>query len=208
MKTVIAAFCDRADVDQAIHELRLLDLEGSNIQILSGGEGNPYPKLVARRVPEDRAVLYAEVARRGAPVVIIEVEDPLAEPVAQLLDEHGSLDLESAARRWRTAGWQGYSEGSQPFAESDVKRERLELERESFAVVEEELYVGERGVEAGGLRFRTFVAEVPVDSTFTEEEYVVIATTEEPVIENRARVDDTRAEAGEDEQRQPGSPRR
>ena len=253
MKTVIAAFRGRADADNAIRELSLLDLEDSNIQILESGDTNPYPKLVARRVPEDRATLYAEVARRGAPVVIIEVEDRLADSVAQLLDEHGSLDLDSAARRWRTSGWEGYRESAQPFEESEARRERMELERESMAVIQEVVNVGNREVEQGGMRLRSFITETPVpenielreehvevkreavaeplpssadDSTFTEEEHVVTATTEEPVIEKRVRVvervqvektADTRTETIEETERrrdveveplEPGSPRR
>ncbi len=215
MKTVIAAFSDRAAAEQAISDLSSLNIERSNIQILEGGETNHLPHLLSKQVPQDRAHLYAEVLRRGAPVVIIDCEDREATRVASMLDERGSLDLDSAASRWRTSGWQGYREGEQPFDDSLAAREREDLERESLAVIQEEVNVGKRQVEQGGVRLRAFVTEHPVEqtvqlreehvevkreavnepvpiasdpSTFTEEEYVVTATSEVPVVEKQARV--------------------
>jgi stress response protein YsnF len=215
MKTVIAAFSDRAAAEQAINELRSLNIQKSDIEMLEGGESNHLPRLLSKRVPQDRADLYAEVLRRGAMVVIVDCKDDEAQQVATLLDERGSLDLDSAASRWRTAGWKGYSEGAQPFDETMAASEREDLERESFAVIEEQVNVGKREVEQGGVRLRAFVTEHPVEQTvqlreehvevkreavdepvpiatdpgtFTEEEFVVTATSEVPVVEKQARV--------------------
>lgn len=215
MKTVIAAFSDRATADQAIRELSSLNVQERNIETLEGTDANHLPRLLAKSVPQDREHLYAEVLRRGASVVIIDVDDDNAQRVANMLDERGSLDLDSAASRWRTAGWQGYSEGAQPFDESRAASERLDLERESFAVIEEEVTVGVLDAEGKAVRVRAFVTEHPVEqtvelreehlevkreaadepiapepSTFTEEEFVVTATTEVPVVEKQARVVD------------------
>ncbi|MBA3454186.1 MAG: YsnF/AvaK domain-containing protein [Deltaproteobacteria bacterium] len=253
MKTVIAAFPDRGVANQAIGELSSLNIDHSNIRILDGGEANILPQLLAKRVPEDRAHLYCEVLRRGAPLVIVDCDDDDAQRVASILDERGSLDLDSAAGRWRTAGWEGYSEGAQSFDESSAALEREELERESLAVIQEEVRVGKRQVEGGGVRLRAFVTEQPIhetvqlreehvevnrervdepvpiapdESTFTEEEYVVTAMSEEPVVQKQARVvervhvektADTRTETIEESERRrdveveqldPRSPRR
>jgi stress response protein YsnF len=216
MKTVIAAFSDRAAAEQAISELRSLNfIEERNIEIMEGGQTNHLPHLLTKRVPQERAHLYAEVLRRGAAVVIIDCDDGDATRVASLLDQRGSLDLDSAASRWRTSGWEGYSEEAQPFDDNLAKTEREDLERESLAVIQEQVNVGKREVEQGGVRLRAFVTEHPVEqtvqlreehvevtrepvnepvpiandpSTFTEEEYVVTATSEVPVVEKQARV--------------------
>jgi len=187
MKTVIAAFTEPAAAEQALRELSSLNIEDRNIETLRGGDTNHLPHLLAKHVPQDRAHLYAEVLRRGAAVVIVDVDDKDAQRVATMLDEHGSLDLDSAASRWRTAGWQGYSERAQPFDSSLVERERLDLERESFVVIEEEVTVSTRETEGEPVRVRTFVTEHP--STFTEEEFVVTATSEVPVVEKQARME-------------------
>lgn len=205
MKTVIAAFTDRASADQAIRELSSLNVEGRNIETLEGGDTNHMPHLLAKHVPQDRGHLYAEVLRRGAAVVIVDVDDKDAQRVARMLDERGALDLDSAASRWRTAGWQGYSERAQPFDESRAASERIDLERESFVVIEEEVTVGAREAEGEVVRVRTFVTEHPVEqtvelreepvpiapesSTFTEEEFVVTATSEVPVVKKQARTE-------------------
>ena len=57
-------------------------------------------------------------------MILIDCDDNQATRVASLLDERGSLDLDSAASRWRTSGWQGYSEEAQPFDESLAMREQ------------------------------------------------------------------------------------
>lgn len=215
MKTVIAAFSDRAAAEQATRDLGSLNIQDGDIEIIDGGDTNHLPHLLSKQVPQDRGHLYAEVLRRGASVVIIDSDDDEAQRVASLLDERGSLDLDSAASRWRTAGWQSYSEEAQPFDESLVAREREDLERESVAVIQEEVNVGTREVQQGGVRLRAFVTEHPVEQTvqlreehvevtrdavdepvpigtdpetFTEEEFVVTATSEVPVIEKQARV--------------------
>lgn len=100
------------------------------------------------------------------------------------------------------------------FERDNLDREGREgLEGESLDVIEEDVAVGKREVSRGGVRVRAFVTERPIrealelreehinvtrepadepltatDSTFTEQEFEVTATGEEPVIEKRTRV--------------------
>lgn len=156
-------------------------------------------ELRERNVPDDRVAIYAEAVRRGATLVIADTSDDVAEECADVLDAHGSLDVDGTA-----ASWQGW-------APPPPVRERSA----EIPVVEEEARIGKREVESERLRVRTFVAERPVhesvtlteeridvarepasesispaaaEAAFTEREFEVTAKSEEPVVEKRAQV--------------------
>jgi stress response protein YsnF len=136
-------------------------------------------------IPEDRSRRYAEVLGRGASVVVAHVDHD-ANEIAQELDSLGSLDLDE-----------------------ELKRDR------NLDVIEEDVSIGKREVDRGGIRVRTFVSEQPIeedvelreeridvqrepvdepispsaaDAALTEEEFVVTAQGEEAVVSKEARV--------------------
>lgn len=188
MNTIIAAFCDQAAANDAIAMLK--DRGVTDIELLDGTKGSEiFQKLRDFNVPEDRAQLYAEVNRRGAPIVCAHTDRDATE-IAEELDQRGSLDLEAAAERWRKEGWNGYDMNALPFDAAACATERAHLTRESglategdlgeeqalaeqesrpaemeshdFEVVEEHVVVGKREVPRESLRVRTFIAERPV----------------------------------------------
>jgi stress response protein YsnF len=213
MKTIIAAFADRASADRASAQIERV--RGTTI---SAGESRPEDlirDLRARGVPHQQVELYAEAVRRGATLLIVQTDDEHAEELALELDRAGSLDLEATGARWRTTGWAGYDASALPYTETEAATEREQLLREGLPVVEEQVTVGKREVPREGVRVRTFVVERPVhetielrderinvtrepadeplpagaaDSTFTEQQYEVTATGEEAVVGKQARV--------------------
>lgn len=216
MKSIIAAFPDRGDADNAMNDLRSSGYETKKLELIDepGHSSRLLSMLEDRKVPRDRAELYGEVGRRGAPVVICDAEDDRAQEIAAIFDRNGALDIEHAKERWSSQGWTGYSAHAEPLSEMELAKERDHL-RESLAVVEEEVRVGKREIPGESVRVRTFVTERPVheevtlreehigvhreavnepvpasasDSTFTEEEFVVTTTAEQPVVEKQARV--------------------
>jgi stress response protein YsnF len=215
MKTVIAAFADQADADQARDRLGEVGLDPTIARVLAPEGVDVIDSLKEHGVPEDRAETYAELTRRGGSVVVVDVDDDSRAPaVAELLDRAGSLDLEMARDRWKSSGWQGYDRNAKELDQQAISNERTALARD-LDVIEEQVKVGKRDVSRGGVRVRSFVTERPVnenvelrdehieveripedqtisagaaDQAFTEEEFVVTATGEEPVVEKQARV--------------------
>ena len=217
MKNVIAAFSDNAAAQQALQILRARGIDEDHVRILRFGVNGQevIQQLSSIHVPEERAQIYAELMRRGAPVVVAEAEDDEASEIAAELDRMGSVDLDAAAQRWRNSGWSGYDAQATQLDEDETETERDDLERDSIGVVQEEVRVGKQQVERGGVRVRSVVTERPVheqvqlreehinvtrervdepipidatDSTFTEDEFVVTATGEEAVVGKEARV--------------------
>lgn len=163
MKTVIAAFSDRAAADQAVRELRALHfIEERNIDILEGDPSGHLRRLLSRRVPEDRAQLYAEILRQGAPVVVIDCDDRDATQIGSSLDERGSLDLDSPASRWRTMGWQGYAAAPREHASTFLDEEYVVTTTAEVPIVEKQRRSSEtieeterrRDVEVGAEKLR------------------------------------------------------
>jgi uncharacterized protein (TIGR02271 family) len=141
----------------------------------------------------------------GDALVIVHADDELAERAADILDEHGALDVDE---RRATAPHAGEAEPGRATTASGQEQHRI-------PVVEEELRVGKRPVSRGGVRIYTRTVERPAekDVTLRDERvdverrpvdrpvsaasegelfkantYEVRESTEEPVVEKRARV--------------------
>ena len=136
---------------------------------------------------------YREALRRGSCLVAV---DPLpqdkAMDVAAALSRHDPINLDDRVAGWRERGWQGYDAAAPRFSEQEVRTERdfnaqrpraaattgdtdsdanaSRQQASTIPVVEEDLAVGKRMVERGGVRIYTRVTERPVEESVTLRE--------------------------------------
>jgi len=174
-------------------------LTGAGIGALAGGLIGGLTKL---GVPEEDAHYYAEGVRRGGILVTVAADDDReVEQAVSILKRHGAVDVQERASEWRKQGWQGRFEEESGAATGE----------RTLPVTEEELVVGKRDVERGGVRIYSRVVEQPVrQSVDLEEEHVDVQRrpvdrpasgdafreqsfemqerAEEPVVDKRARV--------------------
>ena len=174
-------------------------LTGAGIGALAGGLIGGLTKL---GVPEEDAHYYAEGVRRGGILVTVAADDDReVEQAVSILKRHGAVDVQERASEWRKQGWQGRFEEKAGAATGE----------RTLPVTEEELVVGKRDVERGGVRIYSRVVEQPVrQSVDLEEEHVDVQRrpvdrpasgdafreqsfemherAEEPVVDKRARV--------------------
>ena len=188
----------------------------------------------------DDAGSYAEAVRRGSTVLVVDaIDEPEAERARQVMDEMGGrIDMDERVSQWRREGWTGFDTGVTGQAGSSTiagQTSVTDLEPTGTAettagatattqtgteqktvmpVVQEELQVGKREVETGGVRVVKRVTETPVKemvrlreeratverrpvdraateadlSSFKEGTVEVRETSEEPVIAKTARV--------------------
>jgi stress response protein YsnF len=227
MKALIAAFSDATSAQQASNFLRDRGITVLRRLDYNNGGRNMIDTLRELSVPKRKAEIYAEMTRRGATVLIADVPDDQARQLSIDLDQMGSLDLSAAERRWREAGWTGYDTNAIPYDAAATATEQAAFKSESYDedfrargerdldVIEEEVRVGKREVERGGVRVRTYITERPVredvtlreerievsrervdepispdavDAALTEDEFVITAKGEEAVIGKEARV--------------------
>lgn len=176
-------------------------LTGAGIGALAGGLIGGLTNL---GVPEEEAHYYAEGVRRGGILVTVAAEsERQAEDAAEIMRRHGAVDIDERATEWKKQGWKGRFE-------ADGTRG---ADERTIPVTEEELLVGKRSVEAGGVRVHSRVIEQPVQKTvelneehydierrpvdrpadaargaFREQSFELRESAEEPVVEKRARV--------------------
>jgi uncharacterized protein (TIGR02271 family) len=115
---------------------------------------------------ETHAHHYAEAVRRGSYVVCATAEsDELADRATTVMQQAGAVNIEHRAARWREQGWSGYREDAAPLSSGEMAQER-ELNaaaRTRIPVVQEEIQVGKRAVQRGGVRVYTRLVEQPIE---------------------------------------------
>ena len=156
-------------------------IAGAGIGATAGGLISGLTRL---GVPEEDANYYAEGVRRGGTLISVEASDERAEHAVRIMKQHGAVEIDKRAAQWRDEGWSGFDSnatetaynafaggGRANTAETEVTAEHQRLAAESHGargqvavpVVEEQLQVGKREVERGGVRVETHVTEKPVE---------------------------------------------
>jgi uncharacterized protein (TIGR02271 family) len=156
-------------------------IAGAGIGATAGGLISGLTRL---GVPEEDANYYAEGVRRGGTLISVEASDEKAEHAVRIMKQHGAVEIDKRAAQWRDEGWSGFDAnatetaynaftggGRANAAESEVTAEHQRLATEprgargqvAVPVVEEQLQVGKREVERGGVRVETHVTEKPVE---------------------------------------------
>ena len=156
-------------------------------------------------LPDEDRHTYEEGIRRGGALLTAEVDEDNADEAMRILDNANSIDLDERAGQWRQSGWDydasrqastgtstgtGAAMGMGAAGGADMT-DRLTTGRtdndERIDVVEEELVVGKREVNRGGVRVRSYVREVPVhEQVRLREEHVEV---ERRPVEGRSTTD-------------------
>ena len=160
-------------------------LTGAGIGAAVGGLAGA---LVNWGVPEEEAEFYAEGVRRGGTLVAVKSEDSRVNEVLRIMNQYGPVDVRERSSLWRSEGWGG----SDTTAAVDTTRARAasttpttrNVENEAaIPIVEEELRVGKREVDKGGVRVHTYMEAKPVQQS--------VEVREENVYVDRRPVDRT-----------------
>jgi len=193
-------------------------LAGAGVGAVTGGI---IGALVNMGVPKESAEAYAESVRRGDVLVAAQVPDNQADQATRIMKRQGLVDIERQAQDWRSSGWKGFDANAAPYSTTTRTNTKTKTtaatgapEGDTFQVVEENLQVGKRAVETGGVRVKSSVTEVPVEeevrlrqehveverrpvdrpataadlNTFKEGTMEVRETQEQPVVSKEARV--------------------
>lgn len=178
--------------------------------------------------------VYHEAVRRGSYLVTVDADsDEQRDKATDILNRFNPVDIDERSSQWRTQGWSKYDRNANVFSDDEIKRERglyataarpgssavgtrgKDVTGETrLPVVEEELRVGKRVVQRGGVRIYQRMTERPVEETvrlreenvhverhpvdkeatqadleaFKEGSMELRETAEEPVVSKTARV--------------------
>jgi uncharacterized protein (TIGR02271 family) len=128
---------------------------------------------------------YSEALRRGGAVVSVTVPQTQVETAVNTLNENGAVDIDRRAESWRQQGYQGYDASAPAYTADQAATERSRYQTNqtdrtmdrpgstAIPVIEEELQVGKRSVQRGGVRVYSKVVERPVEEQIRlREEHV------------------------------------
>lgn len=238
-RTIIALFRSLGDAGQVRRELEAAGIPSRDINI-SNNDGQQIAGTTATRtgqesestglldwlfgVPESEATAYREGVERGETLVTIRTQsDEQADRVTEILGRYDPIDIDertapAGAREGLSATAAGATvppTGAMAATPAGTgARQNLRAGEEVHVpVVEEELAVGKREVNRGGVRVRSYVVERPVDAevrlrdetvrverrpasgeapvapdAFKERSYEVTERDEEAVVAKTARV--------------------
>ena len=156
-------------------------LTGAGVGAVAGGLVGA---LQTSGVPGEHARYYAEGVRRGGTLVTVTTDDDEAERVMEIMNLHHPVDIEDRAAVWGRTAFAGTDSSTAPAAfagnavatpaESSVETTRASAapveDGQHIPVVEEELKVGKREVETGGVRVTARATETPVEERISLRE--------------------------------------
>lgn len=151
-------------------------------------------------VPENEMTIYRDSINAGRTIVKVHVPEEQNEKVSQILDRYGPVDVHADRETETTTA-------------GSAARAGTTNTREAIPVVEEDVKVGKREVDRGGVRVRSYVVEQPFeelvrlrdetvrverrpvsdtapvgDDAFKERSFEVRERDEEAVVQKTARV--------------------
>lgn len=201
MQTVIAAFQDRAQAERAREQLVQRGFDRDDIHIeqpqtsATGTPATQDPRSQGRISGffanlfgsdddyERHGSTWNEAVHRGSSVIVVDAQDEnRATEAASCLRDLGAMDIDEHASQWRAQGWTGATGTS-----SDTRGQRLRDDAPPVGkagvvdVVQEELKVGKRHVDQGGVRVIQRVSSKPVRE--------VVKLREERAVVDRRSVD-------------------
>jgi len=74
--------------------------------------------LVGAGVPKEDAEYYAEGVRRGGTLVTVNAEDSMASTAHDILQRHNAIDIDERSTQWRSGGWTGFDDKTEPLDRS------------------------------------------------------------------------------------------
>jgi uncharacterized protein (TIGR02271 family) len=157
----------------------------------SSVSGGILSRLRRAGVPEDDSHMYAEGVRRGGSLVIARLADENVDRGLEIMSNYRPIDIDERGSQWRTEGWTRYDESAGPYTGSGLTQAATAMRstnetttartdvdtsanltgatrtggEEVIPIVEEQLSVGKREVERGGVRVRSYVVETPVEES-------------------------------------------
>lgn len=159
--------------------------------------------LIGAGVPEDDANYYAEGVRRGGTLVTVSSTDELADSAYDIMQRHGAVDIDERGAEWKSSGWSRFDNNAKPYTNQEISgfssartstpstmkntttkntttnrtsatKNRTTVDGDTvLPVMEEEIQIGKRQVQGGGVRIFTHVTETPVEETVSLREETV-----------------------------------
>lgn len=200
-RTLTALFDTRSEAEAAKSRLQAANIDVSRVDIHDAGAGGSSTAtgstttgstsgggflagLKNMVLPDDDRHTYEEGMRRGNALLSAQVDEGQEDEAVRILESASSIDIDERSNEWRSSGWTppaaaatGTSAGAFAFGDRDRASSATGnvVDEQHIPIVEEELRVGKREVDRGGVRVRSYVVEQPVhEQVSLREEHVQV----------------------------------
>ena len=185
-RTITALFDHRADAEAAEQRLQAANIDADHIRIhdkssagynetghSTQGEPGLWGSIKNAFLPDEDRHTYEEGVRRGGVLLTVDVDEDHVDDAVRVLEEAETVDIDDRSQQWRLSGWAGspavgamgagYVDKDLPDTAYATSTGTVDnRDEEVIPVVEEQLVVGKREVDRGGVRVRSYVTETPV----------------------------------------------
>ncbi len=178
-KTVVGLYDDHRVANDVIETLDDQGFDRSNIHVESHrSEQSAHAfgddlaaELTSRGVPREDTHFYAEGVRRGGTFILLDVPDDQVDTVTDVMNEYRPVQVQQRREAWQEQGYTGYDPDAERYSEEETRAERERYssddEEDTISIVEEEVRIGKRSVERGGVRIHSHVREEDVEEQVT-----------------------------------------
>lgn len=171
-RTITAMFDTRADADAARERLLAAQIDADNVRVHDQGSAGTtsshdadigiWASIKNAFLPDDDRHVYEEGIRRGGYLLSADVGEQEIDHAVAVLEDANCVDIDERAESWKSDGWDASPMSTGRASKPAMFGESRSSENGSIPIIEEQLVVGKREVERGGMRVRSYVTEMPV----------------------------------------------
>ena len=201
--TLVGIFDDYSAAQRAVQQLSQAGIKQGDISIArnDGGKGyttygganstdyttgtsigdkisNFFDSIFGTDIDDDERGVYAESVRRGSTIVVVNADDKTLDRAADVLNNAGAVDVDRRHAQYRASGYKQFDQKAPLYNQDQTRTETQNYANQgevALPVIEEQLNVGKRVVQRGGVRVHTRVTERPVEGTVNlREENVTV----------------------------------
>ncbi|MDQ6787862.1 MAG: YsnF/AvaK domain-containing protein [Acidobacteriota bacterium] len=137
---------------------------------------NFFDSIFGTDINDDERGVYAESVRRGSTIVVVNADKANVDETIDILNRAGAVNVDQRHAQYRAAGYKKFDAKAPLYNAEQTKTEIQNYAGQgeiALPVIEEQLAVGKRVVQRGGVRVHTRVTERPVEASVTlREEHV------------------------------------
>ncbi|MDQ3711354.1 MAG: YsnF/AvaK domain-containing protein [Acidobacteriota bacterium] len=201
--TLVGIFDDYTAAQRAVQQLSQAGIKQGDISIArnDGGKGyttygganskdyttgtsigdkisNFFDGIFGTDINDDERGVYAESVRRGSTIVVVNTDDNMVDRAADVLNSAGAVDVDRRHAQYRTSGYKQFDRQAPLYNEEQTRTETQNYANQgevALPVIEEQINLGKRVVQRGGVRVHTRVTERPVEGKINlHEENVTV----------------------------------
>lgn len=162
-KTVIGLFANNNDATAALREIKDAGIGRETTTFVQQSEPQLTSRLVEAGIPQQDAALFSDGVAKGNCLIVVQgITNDDAQQANAIMERYNVVDISRQMSGLRTS-----STASSEASAATMKTNQYEGQDMVVPIVEEELRIGKRMVEGGGVRVSTRIEEVAVNEQVT-----------------------------------------